>query len=393
MRLGLLAGEASGDRLGSGLMHELSRQVDQDDSPVQKIEFVGVGGPRMLEAGLVPLADMSELAVNGFRDPLLRLPQLFRLLKRLTRELGSGAVDGFVGIDFNVFNFLLEARLKRRGVPTAHYVSPSVYAWRRGRTKKVAKSADLILCLYPFEPQFYADTPVRAEYIGHPLADEIDAQAGSAVAQRAARETLGLDADRTVLAVLPGSRRGEVKLMLAPFMEAAERFVATQDAQVVIPCLRPELHDLVVQFVGENSSITPCLYNGDARLALTACDIALVKSGTSTLETMLLHRPMVVSYRVGGVTYQILKRMVRSPYVALPNILAGRMWVPELLQDEATGPELARALDAELSKARNNADYLGEFEALHEDLRQGADASAASAVLALLTRNTVSGAS
>jgi lipid-A-disaccharide synthase len=217
----VLAGEASGDNLGAGVMRALREQLGDHG----EVHFIGVGGTRMREQGLHALASIDELSVNGFRDPIVRLPQLIRLLRRLIREFSAADIDGFLGVDFNVFNFLLEAALKRRGIKTAHYVSPSVYAWRSGRTRRVAKSADLVLCLYPFEPAFYDALPVRAEFVGHPLADEIAPDAGGVAQRDAARKTLGLDGSaNTVLAVLPGSRNSEVALMVDDFLHAAELF-------------------------------------------------------------------------------------------------------------------------------------------------------------------------
>lgn len=381
LTLGLLAGEASGDNLGAGLMQALKdlHGVDGD------IRFVGVGGSRMQSQGLELLAPMDALAVNGFREPILRLPQLILLYRRLVKEFTHAGLDGFIGIDFNVFNFLLESALKRRGLKTAHYVSPSVYAWRAGRTKRVAKSADLLLCLYPFEPDFYTGTAVHAEYVGHPLADEIDPQAGANSGRQAARERLGVNANDTVLALLPGSRNSEVRLMLAPFLAAARLFAASHSpAHIVIPCLRPEIRATIEQGVQAYPDLQLTLYDGNARQALLAADVALVKSGTSTLEAMLLHRPMVVSYRLGGFSYQLAKRVVRTPFIALPNILAGRALVPELLQYAATGEALAQALTVELRQARESSTYIERFEKLHDQLRQGADVKAAIAVLRLL---------
>ena len=384
LTIGLLAGEASGDNLGAGLMAQLQAQYRESD-PAASIRFVGVGGPRMQAAGLQTLASMDELAVNGFREPLLRLPQLLRLLRRLIREFTVAEVDAFVGVDFNVFNFLLEAALKKRAIRTVHYVSPSVYAWRSGRTRRVAKCADLLLCLYPFEPDFYAGLPVHAEFIGHPLADEIDPQAGSDEARAAARQGLGVSATHTVMALLPGSRTSEVSLMIEPFLGAAEIF-ADQHApvEVVIPCLRSHIRELVERAVAQHPALAVTLYDGNARQALVAADVALVKSGTSTLEAMLLHRPMVVSYRLGALSYQLAKRVVRTPHVALPNILAGETLVPELIQNAATGSALASALSEQLESTRNDSTVINAFKGLHERLRQGADTKAAAAVLRLL---------
>ncbi|MEM7000579.1 MAG: lipid-A-disaccharide synthase [Pseudomonadota bacterium] len=381
LRIGILAGEASGDNLASGLMAALRRRL-----PVtQAVEFVGVGGDRMLAQGLESLAPMGDLSVNGFREPLLRLPALLRLLRRLRNEMVERQVHAFIGVDFNVFNFLLEGALKRRGIPTVHYVSPSVYAWRRGRTRRVGKVADLLLCLFPFEPGFYAGEPLQAEFVGHPLADAIDMDAGSLAAREVARDAIAIPHDVVCLALLPGSRGSEVKLMLAEFLRAAELFHAAQPVRVVIPCPSAKLADLVRNELASTSlSCDVTVDENHARRALLACDVALVKSGTSTLECMLLKRPMVVSYRLGGVTYQIVRRLIRSPYVALPNILAQRALVPELLQDAATAENLSDALLGEWRSSTSQADYLASFAALHVQLRCDADGRAADAVVRLL---------
>ncbi len=381
LKIGLVAGEASGDRLGAGLMQGLQAAAPSG----AQLEFLGVGGERMVAAGLDAIAPMDLLNVNGFRDPILKLPTLWRLLKQLTEAMVAARVDVFVGVDFNVFNFLLEGRLKRRGLATAHYVSPSVYAWRRGRTRRVARTTDLLLCLYPFEPAFYADTATQAVFVGHPLADEIAPDAGSAEARQRARAALGLADDAPVLAVLPGSRASEVRLMMPSFAGAAARFAHAHDAQVVIPCLRPELRAEIENVLAANVALPVTLYDGDARSALTACDVALVKSGTSTLEAMLLHRPMVVSYKLGALSYQLARRLLRTEHIALPNILAGETWVPELWQDAATPDALAGALTNEWHAVKNEAGYLSRFEAMHETLRRDADTTAARAVLRLLT--------
>lgn len=383
LRIGLLAGEASGDNLGAGLMSGLRKQHSGE------ISFVGVGGDKMTAMGLESLLDVSELSVNGFRDPVMKLPSLIKSFRKLAVELANSQLDVFIGIDFNVFNFLMESSLRKRGVTTAHYVSPSVYAWRRGRTQRVADVASMILCLFPFEPKFYDGKEIQAIFVGHPLADAIAPDAGDDAHRQAARAELGLAEHATVLAVLPGSRSSEVKLLLPEFMRATKIFVdkhstAEKPAVVVIPCLRVELKTQIETALKAYPELPVTLYQGTASQALTAANIALVKSGTSTLETMLLHRPMVVSYRMGGVSYQLAKRLMKSPYVALPNILAQRMLVPELLQYEATGETLAAALSRELQASQTEPDYFVPFLQLHKQLRKQADVTAAAAVLGLL---------
>jgi lipid-A-disaccharide synthase len=372
--VGILAGEASGDNLGRGLMNELRRRHPG-------VRFVGIGGPGMEAEGLEPLVSMERLSVNGFVDPLRRRPELLGILRSLLDAYRQTPPDVFVGVDFNVFNLLLETRLRRRGVPTVHYVSPSVYAWRRGRIRRIARAADMLLTLYPFEPDLYARTPVRAVYVGHPLADAIDLDAGGARGRSAARDALALPAEARVIALLPGSRMSEVRLMGPIFLGAAERLLLeAPGTRFVVPCVRPAIRTWLEQARKDHPDLPLTAYDGNARLGLTACDAALVKSGTSTLEAMLLRRPMVVSYRLGAVTYQVVRRLLRTPYVALPNILAGRPLVPELLQDQATSEALARQVLTELDKARNDPEYLAEFERLHRLLRCGANARAAEAV-------------
>ncbi|MAT82715.1 MAG: lipid-A-disaccharide synthase [Gammaproteobacteria bacterium] len=376
--IGILAGEASGDNLGRGLMAALKARHGD-------VRFVGVGGPGMAAEGLESLAGMDELAVNGFVDPIRRLPALLRLLRHLIRRFDAEQPAVFVGVDFNVFNLLLERRLKRRGIPTVHYVSPSVYAWRRGRIRRIARAADMLLTLYPFEPELYRGTPVRAVYVGHPLADAIAPDDGGAAGRLAARQRLALPAEATVIALLPGSRMSEVRLMGPVFLDAAERIAAERPGcRFVVPCVRPAIDGWLRAALAARPALPLTTYQGDAREALTACDAALVKSGTSTLEAMLLRRPMVVSYRLGALTYRLVRGLLRTPHVALPNILAGRRLVPELLQDEATPAALATTLLAELDKSRSDPEYLQAFARLHGLLRRDADAGAADAVSTFL---------
>jgi lipid-A-disaccharide synthase len=377
--VGILAGEASGDELGRGLMTELKRRYPD-------ARFVGIGGPGMIAEGLESVAPMDLLAVNGFIDPLKRLPDLIRVLRLLLRHFDAVRPDVFVGVDFNVFNLLLERRLKRRGIPTVHYVSPSVYAWRRGRVGRIARSTDMLLSLYPFEAPFYEATPVRVVYVGHPLADAIGLDDGNDERRADARRALGIPPDCALLvALLPGSRLSEIRLLGDTFLTAAARIAGRcASARFVLPCVRPAIAAWLADARQRFPDLPIVAYEGNARLALRACDVALVKSGTSTLETMLLRRPMVVTYRLGRLTYLIVRQLLHTPHIAMPNILAGRLLVPELLQDDATPEALADALLAELDKARRNPEYLREFERLHRILRRDADARAAEAVASWL---------
>jgi lipid-A-disaccharide synthase len=378
LTVAIVAGEASGDSLGAGLMAELRARYP-------RIRFVGIGGPGMEAQGLDSLVPMDRLSVNGFAEPIRRLPEFIGILRRLLRLFAAERPDVLVGVDFNVFNLILERRARRLGIATVHYVSPSVYAWRRGRVRRVARAADMLLALYPFEPDLYAGSPVRAVFVGHPLADAIGLQDGTEAARVAARSALGLSTTGLVVALLPGSRMSEIRMLGDTFLAAADRLSGRwPGVQFVVPCLRPAISDWLEQVRPSYPTLALHGYQGNARQALAACDVALVKSGTSTLEAMLLRRPMVVSYRLGPLTYRIVRRMLRTPFVALPNILAGRALVPELLQDAATPQALADALVLELDKARAEPEYLAQFERLHQKLRRHADARAAEAVASWL---------
>ncbi len=352
---------------------------------LQRPRFIGIGGEAMCAAGLEPLASFELLAVNGFREPLLKLPSLLRLLLRLRRELLAKPIDLFIGVDFNVFNLLLEARLKRAGTPTVHYVSPAVYAWRRGRVKRISRSADLLLALYPFEPALYAGADIRVVFVGHPLADAIALDGGDEAQRSAARAALGLTSEETVIALLPGSRVGEVRRHMGVLLEAA----AIIDAHLggtafVVPCPRTALAAELERFWARRPELRMRIHQGDARPALTACDGAIVKSGTGALEALLLRRPMAIMYRLGALSYGLARLLVRTQFVGLPNLLAGRQLVPELLQRQATPAALAAALLKALDKTPAQAETLARFAALHEQLRRNANERAADAVMALL---------
>lgn len=368
----LLAGEASGDILGAGLMQALRDRVPG-------IRFLGVGGPRMRSLGLDCLLPAEQLAMNGFAEPLRRFPELLGVLLRLRRTLIAQRPDVFVGVDFNVFNLLLERLLKRRGIRTVHYVSPSVYAWRRGRLQRFRRSMDRVLTLYPFEPPLYRATGVDAVFVGHPLADELLPVPDPLPA----RAALGIASDAPlVLTVMPGSRRSELALLAEDFLAAAALVEAeVPGAQVLIPLVDEAAVAMIRPLLARHPTLAPLVLVGRSREALAAADLVLVKSGTGTLEAMLLGRPMVVAYRVGPWTWRVLRRLVSAPWIALPNILAGEMLVPELLQDAATPSALADALLAQRARA---VPLEARFAALGAELRRDASGRAADAVLDLI---------
>ena len=380
LKIGIVAGEASGDILGGRLMAAIrERQPD--------VQFSGVGGDTMLAEGLEALAPLSALSVNGIKDPLLRLPSLYRLLRRLVAHFVGEGVDAVVGVDFNVFNLMLERRVRQRGIPTVHYVSPSVYFWRQGRVKRIVRAADVVLTLFPFEPAFYEQRGGRAVFVGHPLADDIGLHDGADLAKRRNREALGIGADRCVIALLPGSRRSEIAFMGQMFLDAARHLnsefanplflVPTPTRQVV-----DDVEDLL-RADGNTTGLDLRVVHGHSREVIAAADMVLTKSGTATLETMLLRRPMVVAYKLGSLTAWLVRRLQKSDFVALPNILAGRRLVPELLQEDAEPERLAKALVGQYQHGRSDGEYRRACEHWHEQLRQGAAGKAADVVLAL----------
>lgn len=389
-KIGIVAGEASGDILGSRLMAAIRERRPG-------VRFVGVGGETMQAAGLEALAPLEALAVNGFKEPLLRLPSLLRLLRRLRRHFVAERVDAVVGVDFNVFNLLLERGVKRQDIPTAHYVSPSVYFWRRGRIKRIGKAADVVLALFPFEPALYAERGAKAVFVGHPLADEIGPEDGSDAAKAAARADLGIAPDGPVVALLPGSRRSEIGLLGKLFLNAAAllREGAYGDAAFVVPLPTSGVFEAMAAVleahpIKESGAVH--LVAGQSRRVLAAADLVLAKSGTATLETMLLRRPMVVCYRLGALSAWVVRRLQRSEFVALPNILAGRALVPELLQEQAEPARLAEALAAEHKRWRTDDGYREACAHWHEQLRCDGAGNAADAVLALIDGRAIAGA-
>ena len=380
LRVAIVAGETSGDALGAGLMAALRERC-------RAIEFLGVAGPAMRAAGCVPLADAHELAVMGLIDPLKQLPRLLRLRSMLIEGIGAWKPDVFIGVDSPAFNLGLAARFRARSIATVQYVSPQVWAWRPGRVRGIARCCDLVLCLLPFEPEFYRNHAVRAEFVGHPLADQIPLLPD----RNAARAMLGLEAHQTVVALLPGSRLGEVQRLAAPFLVAAiemaqRRAGLTLVAPMANALVRAEFEHAVARLPAAARLLDLRILDGCSRDALTAADAALVTSGTATLEALLCRCPMVVAYRFGAVTFLLLKtlRLVRLPYFSLPNLLAGTALVPEFLQQAVTGGNLAGALERALDDVPYREYLQREFLQVHQSLRAGGAGSAAEAVLRLL---------
>jgi lipid-A-disaccharide synthase len=369
LRIALVAGEASGDILGSGLMRAIkARHPD--------VEFMGVGGPLMEAEGMVSRFPMERLSVMGLVEVLGRLKELLARRKLLVQTLIDEKPDVFIGIDAPDFTLNIELKLRQAGIKTVHYVSPSVWAWRQKRVLKIREGCDLMLTLLPFEARFYEEQGVAVRFVGHPLADTIPLQAD----RLSARAQLGLP-DGPVVALMPGSRGGEVGRLGALFFDAAERLLAARpQIRFVLPCASPQRREQIEQLLqGRNLPLT--LLNGQSHVALAACNAVLIASGTATLEALLYKRPMVVAYRLAPLTYWILKRMVKSPYVSLPNLLAQRLLVPELLQDAATAEALAQTL---LPLLDNGNEQTAGFAEIHRTLRRDASNQAADAVLNLI---------
>ncbi len=372
MRVAILAGELSGDALGAGLMRALrARRPD--------MAFEGIGGAQMHAEGLESWAPMERLSLMGLTEVLRHLPGLYRLRGQLVDHWQRRPPDGFVGIDLPDFNLSLERRLRAAGIPTVHYVSPTVWAWRPGRIKAIRRAVDRMLTLYPFEQALYADSGVDAVCVGHPAADRLPLEPD---AQRA-RNGLGLDSHGAVVGLLPGSRGRELDRLLEPFLGAARLLAERRGApEFVIPVAAPRYRARVEEAVARYGlGSRTCLMEGDTATAAVACDVALTASGTATLEVMLAKRPMVVAYRLSPLTYSVVRRMVRVPWVSMPNLLAQSQQVPEYFQGDVVPAVLARAVAGWLDDAPARRQVAQRFRELHTDLARGADGQAAEAVL------------
>jgi len=377
-RILLVAGEASGDGLGAGLVEALRRRYPD-------ARFAGIGGDAMRRAGVETWYDASELAVMGLAEVLRHLPRLLKLRGELRSRGLAWGPDVVVGIDAPDFNLGLERWFRQRGVPTVHYVSPSVWAWREKRAGKIGASADRVLCLFPMEPAIYARHGVDARFVGHPMADAMPLHPDRA----GARARLGLPVDAPVLAVLPGSRLGEIGRLGDTFLRAAWQVSEVlKPLHVAIPAANAAGRELLQQQLRRSplrSSHTH-LFDGRARDVLAAADVVLLASGTATLEAMLSKRPMVVGYRVSPLTYRIVKALglLKVERYALPNVLAGKDLAPELMQDDCTPDALAAAVLHWFNQPDAIQALLPEYERLHRELRRDASASAADAIAELL---------
>ncbi|AAO10275.1 lipid-A-disaccharide synthase [Vibrio vulnificus] len=375
LRIGIVAGELSGDTLGEGFIKAI-KAVHPD------AEFVGIGGPKMIALGCQSLFDMEELAVMGLVEVLGRLPRLLKVKAELVRYFTENPPDVFVGIDAPDFNLRLELDLKNAGIKTVHYVSPSVWAWRQKRIFKIAKATHLVLAFLPFEKAFYDKFNVPCEFIGHTLADAIPLESDKAPA----RELLGLEQDKQWLAVLPGSRGSELKMLSQPFIETCKKLQqAFPELGFVVALVNQKRREQFEQAWKEYApELDFKLVDDTARNVITASDAVMLASGTVALECMLLKRPMVVGYRVNAVTAFLAKRLLKTQYVSLPNILADTELVKEYLQDDCTPDnlfgEVSRLLEGD------NHQMLDKFTEMHHWIRKDADQQAANAVLKLIEK-------
>jgi lipid-A-disaccharide synthase len=375
LRFAFVAGEASGDQLGAGLIAEIKRRHPD-------AEFVGVGGELMRTAGQQIWHDYHALAVMGLVEVLKHLPRLLRLRKHLLHQLLAWKPDIFIGIDAPDFNLGLEKKLKQAGIKTVHYVSPSVWAWRASRAKKIGQSANSVLCLFPMEPPIYSQYGVDAHFVGHPMADRFALSPN----QAHARLPLNLASENPVLSILPGSRLSEIEKLLPIFLDAALQLQKSYPAlQIAIPAAN-EKCETAIKAITQNFTLQNFhVYSGQSHEVMIAADVILLASGTAALEAMLAKRPMVVAYKISPITYFIVKTfgLLKVDNVSLPNVLANKRIIPELMQSQCTPENLV----SELTRLLNQKDHqnlIDEFTRLHLNLKQDANVLAADAVLRLL---------
>lgn len=372
-KIAIVAGEHSGDLLGAGLMRAILKRHPN-------VTFIGVGGPLMAEQGMDSYFPMDDLAVMGIAEVFQQLPKLLRHRRNLVRYLVSEQPDVMVGIDAPDFNLTVETRLKKAEIPTIHYVSPSVWAWREGRVKGIKKAADHVLCLLPFEKDFYDKHELPATFVGHPLADDIPMQWD----QDEVRKELELQTEVPYLAILPGSRKGEIARLAPLFLQVANKLAKRYpELRFVAPMISADragqFQGLVEQYSPELDIETPI---GESRKVMAAADYLLLTSGTVALEALLIKRPMVVAYRFHWLSYQIIKRLFHAPFFSLPNLLAGKEIVLELAQSEASEEAIEQALVQLIEQ--DNQPLLEQFTNIHQQLKVSASEKAANVVESFL---------
>ena len=376
VRIGIVAGEASGDLLGSHLIQAL--KLKRTD-----IEFVGIAGPKMMSEGAQSLFPIERLSVRGYVEVIKHLFGLLKLRRQLLKHLLNNPIDLFIGIDAPDFNFWLEKKLKNKGIKTIHYVSPSIWAWRKNRINKIKQAVTHMLALFPFEPVLYAQAGVPVTYVGHPLADILPIEPDV----NGAREGLKLKSHALVIAMLPGSRQSEVQQHAQLFVKTAKLIYGDHpNAIFLVPLITRKTRQIFELAIFHEAEILPIqILFGHAHDAMEAADIVVVASGTATLEAALLKKPMVITYRMSKLSWQLLNRMRLQAYVGLPNILAGKFVVPELLQDDSTPEKLAEVAMRLVSDSDYSSEIKQEFTKIHHSLRQNTAEKAANVILSYLS--------
>ncbi|MGH1441091.1 MAG: lipid-A-disaccharide synthase [Cellvibrionaceae bacterium] len=387
MKIGIVSGEASGDTLGVGLIRELKHYYPD-------AIYEGIGGKKMMSEGFTSLFPQDRLAVMGLIEPLKRLPELLSIRKQLYQHFLNNQFDIVIGIDSPDFNLTLERKLKKQGVKTAHYVSPSVWAWRQGRIKKIAKSIDLMLTLLPFETAIYHQHNIPVKFVGHPLADQFPIQHDHGAAKEALSEILKnkrYNAKLPMLACLPGSRGGEVKLIGPVLWQALEECCnRIHKLQIIVPAANAQRRRQIEDQLQEHPNLSVTIVDGYSHEVMAAADAVLLASGTTALEAMLLKKPMVVVYKMAALSYWIISFLLKTAYVSLPNLLANRLLVPELLQQQATPQTITRHVVEKMQSLEYRNNIVDEFAQLHTDLKCNADVVAARAIKQLLDKKNES---
>ena len=373
----MVVGETSGDMLGAGLVEALKQRFPD-------ATFEGIGGPLMKAHGFNSLVPMERLSVMGLVEVLGRLPELLKVRKTLFRRWRDNPPDVFIGIDAPDFNLTLEQKLRAEGIKTVHYVSPSVWAWREKRVFKIAKAVDLMLTLFPFEARFYEKHQVPVRFVGHHLADKIP----FSTPKLPAREQLGLASNAPIVCLMPGSRGNEVKYLGATFIETARLMLQERpELTFIMPAASVDRRNQIEALLQEQPEPLPItVFLGNSQLCMAAADSILLASGTATLEAMLMKRPMVVSYKAAPITMWIWRRMVVQPYISLPNLLAGRRVVPEILQEEALPCNLSKAVLHSLEDSEEAHQLQETFLFIHKQLKRNADIEAANAIADLIAK-------
>lgn len=376
IRIAIVAGEASGDLLGSHLVSALRERLPQ-------AEFIGIAGPKMIAAGVQSLFPIERLSVIGFHEVIRNLFPLLAMRRELKRKIVAFQPQVYIGVDAPDFNFGVERSLRKQGIPTVHFASPSIWAWRGGRIRQIKRAVDHMLVLYPFEKAIYDKAGIAATYVGHPMADIIPLED----TRNAVREKLKLSPSARIIALLPGSRRSELHMHADLFVQTAQRVLELlPEVQFLVPlstqATRRIFEEALYRHQAQELPLT--ILFGHAQDAMAAADCVLVKSGTATLEAALLKRPMVITYRIPKITHFFVKRLFYLPYFGLPNVLAGRFIVPELMQDQATPDNLAQALKTWLEDKDARVSLIAEFERMHIELRQNTAQRASEAVLSIL---------